>query len=372
MNALLIFLLFTGLAALPPPIPSPQSSAFRGNPTTISVQLRGQSGFPIENATIYFFHETHNELLGTAVTNSEGFAQYIWMIPVTHDLGVVQLNATFRGDPERYLLPSMVPIPITIFGRIQNNVNVTDENGDLIGSSVRIGQHLYFHTLITDENFVPLDSITVQFVMEPDILLAEKSTTPNGSLVFSCFLNHTLEHDNIFTIRSLNQGYLNGTETSFHLPIQNSDANFVGLPMFWHPTFGFSLQGKLCTQSGYGIPNVTIELEVDSGIILKNTQTNDEGDFFIDLYDVIESVQQSAYLILQYNDTQGRSRTRSIIKILSSPPHNPFTQSIEPTSSIALFSLSYQLSIITISCLTAGTSLLAFRMRRTTKRFISH
>jgi hypothetical protein len=367
----LIFLLFSVLVASPPPTPSPPTSAYRGNPTTITIQLKSQTGNPIDNAIVYFYHETYNELLGTAITNTTGFAQYTWMIPLTHELGPIQLNATFHGDPERYLLPSMVPIPLTIFGLIQNNVNVTDDTGNPVGSYVRIGQPLMFHTLITNDNSSPLGSIMVQFILEPDTILAEKSTPPNGSLMFNYILNQTTEPVYTFTIRSLNLGYLNGTETSFQFITQNSSVQFFGLPQFWHPSSGYSLQGKLGTTTGQGIPNVSIELFLDSGIVLTNAQTENDGRFLIDLYDFNETIQKHSYLILQYNGAPGQSKTRFVIRIISGSSFDPFIQTLEPTTPL-LDQVLFQISIITVSCLTAGTSLQALRMKRSTKRVVSH
>jgi len=371
LKVLLIFLLFSVLVASPPPTPSPPTGAYRGNPMTITIQLKSQTGNPIDNAVVYFYHETYNELLGTAITNTTGLAQYTWMIPLTHEMGLIQLNATFHGDPERYLLPSMVPIPLTIFGLIQSNVNVTDETGNPVGSYVRIGQHLRFHTIIANDSSDPLDSIMVQFILEPNTILAEKSTPPNGSLVFDCILNQTVQPYYTFTIRTLNLGYLNGTETSFTFFTKNSSVQFFGLPRFWHSSSGYILQGKLGTATGQGIPNASIELLFDSGIVLKNTNTDNNGRFLIDLYEMREAIQRNSYLILQYDGAPGQSKTRFVIRIITGSSYNPFTQTLEPTTPI-LDPIFFQISIITVSCLTAGTSLQALRMRRSTKRVVSH
>jgi hypothetical protein len=358
MNILLIFLLVSTLATPPIALPAPPTNVLRGNAITLSVQLKNPSGTPIENATILFFHETQNELLGTAISNSTGFARFIWMIPFTHELGPVQLNATFRGDPERYLLPSMVPIPLTIFAQLQNNIIVTDENYNPMASEVRIGQRLFFHTLISDDLSNPLENITVQFIIGPNQLLAEHNTPHNGSLVFSCTVNQTSETQFTLIIRSINQGYYNGTATSFPFHLLNSTVHFVGIPIFWHPSIGYSLQGKLISFSGEGIANASVELLLESEVQLKSTQTDNAGHFYLDLYDVTEFIQGNHYLILRYNGTSGQKGARSIIRIIASPPHNPFTQSIE--------------LIIAVSCLTIGTSILTLRMKRSSKRIVSH
>jgi len=372
MNSLLVLLLVSTLVTSPLPLPTPQTSAFRGSPITLSVQLKSQNGTPIENATVLFYHESHNELIGSAITNSTGFARFIWMIPFDHELGPVQLNCTFRGDPERYLLPSMVPIPLTIFAQLQNNFNVTDENGYPVSSEVRIGQRLFFHTLITDDNSEPLGAVAVQFVLEPNKILAEKITPQNGSLVFSYTLNHTIESPIILKIKSLNQGYYNGTESTFQFLIRNSTSLFLGLPKFCHPSNGYSLEGKLSTLEGYGIPNASIELLLESGEVLKTTQTVNDGHFNLDLYDVSDSIRRNRHMTLRYNGTLGQSETRAIIGIIASPPHNPFTQSIDPISSSIWLRVLHQISILTVSCLTIGASLLTLRMKRSTKRIVSH
>ncbi|MFX1577068.1 MAG: hypothetical protein ACFFCF_07820 [Promethearchaeota archaeon] len=372
MNVLLILLLTTVLATSNVPLPSPQTSVYRGGPTTISVQLKSQSGTPIENATVLFFHETQNELLGTAITNSSGFAHFIWMIAASHELGPVQLNATFRGDPERYLLPSMVPIPLTIFAKMQIEINVTDESGIPIDSDVRIGQRLFFYTTVTDDNHNPLNAVTVQMVMEPNQIISERITPSNGSIIFSCLLNHTAYSSFAFTIRSLNQGYYNGTEIKLRFLIQNSSTQFIGLPKFWHPSFGYSLRGKLQRPSGEGIPNASIQLLLEPVEVSKITQTEDDGTFYFDLFDVFEYIQYSQYLIVQYKGTPGQSARRAVIGIIASPPHNPFTQSIEPTSFLVWLPLIHQSSILIVSFLTIGTSLVTLKMKRSTKRIFSH
>jgi hypothetical protein len=372
LNVLLILLLTTVLATSNLPLPSPQTSVYRGGPTTISVQLKSQSGTPIENATVLFFHETQNELLGTAITNSSGFAHFIWMIAPSHELGPVQLNATFRGDPERYLLPSMVPIPLTIFAKMQIELNVTDESGTPIDSDVRIEQRLFFKITVTDDNHNPLNAVTVQLIMEPNQIISERITLSNGSLIFSCLLNHTASSSFAFTVRSLNQGYYNGTEIKLQFLIQNSSSHFIGLPQFWHPSFGYSLRGKLLRLSGEGIPNASIQLLLEPVEVSKISQTENDGTFYFDLFDVFEYIQHSQYLIVQYKGTPGQSASRAIIGIIASPPHNPFTQSIEPASFLVWLPLIHQTSILIVSFLTIGTSLLTLKMKRSTKRILSH
>lgn len=366
MKVLLAFLILSALAPAPIPVPSLQTSAFRGTSIPLTVQLRSQSGLPIENATVLFFHETQDMYLGTVTTNSTGHAQFIWAIPALHSLGPVQLNATFRGDPERFLLPSMVPIPLTIYAQLQNYLNVTDDDGVPIESRVQIGQELLFHTQVTDDNMEPMEGITVQLILEPGMILAEKNTPQNGSLVLRCTLNRTLSPVATFRIKSLNQGYYNETENVIQVFFENVTALFVGLPSFWHPSHGYSLCGRLITPTNTGIANASIELTSDSGQSLSFSRTENDGKFRFDLYESAEALHNSRYLILRYSGAQ------AIVGIIASPPYNPFTQSIEPTPAYVWISVLHQISLVTIGCLTIGSSILTLRMKRSTKRIVSH
>jgi hypothetical protein len=370
MNAILMFVLISTLVASPLPVPSLQTSAFRGDTITLTVQLRSQGGFPIENASVLFFHETQDTYLGSAITNATGHAQFIWSIPLSHVLGPIQLNATFRGDPARYLLPSMVPIPLTIFAQLQNHFNITDANGVPIGSQVQIGQQLLFHTQVTDDNMTPMEDVSVQLILEPNEILAERQTPQNGSLTLSCTLNQTANHIATFRIRSLSQGYYNGTDSVVQLQIEKASVSFVGVPSYWVPSNGYSLGGRLITTTGLGIPNASIELRLDSGHTLSFSRSNNDGLFNFDLFAFVESIQARQYIVLRYNGTIGFGEARVLVGIITSPPYLPYT--LEPITSTAWLSALHQISIISLSCLTIGSSILTLRMKRSTKRIVSH
>ncbi len=368
----MIVILFSTITVSPIPVPSPHIGGFRGEPISLSVQLRSQSGIPIDNATVLFFHETQNSLLGKAVTNTTGFAMFVWIIPTNHSLGPVQLNATYRGDPERYFLPSMVHIPVTIFSRLHNDVQVRDDQGYPVDSLIRIGQRVLFYTTVTDENSQPVANITVQLIMDSDTILAIKTTSLNGSLVFTCLLNQTTKPYVIFTIRSLSSEYYNGTDSVVQLWIQNSTVHFLGLPIFWHPSNGYTLQGRLVGCFGEGVANATIELLLDSNFHLETTQTTNYGSFIFNLREHIETVRNNEFIIIQFPGSPGQSPSRFFIRIISSPPYNPFTHSIDPLTPTAWLSLLHQVSIVVVGCLTVSSSILTLRMKKSTKRIVSH
>ncbi|MFX1491507.1 MAG: hypothetical protein ACFFBU_04555 [Promethearchaeota archaeon] len=372
MRIFLIILLSTVFIGLPSPLPLTQTDAFRGAPIALTVQLTRQNGSPIDDATVLFFHETQNLFLGTAQTNVTGHAQFVWQVPSAHELGFVSLNATFRGDPERFLLPSMVSIPLTVFARLDNIINITDTNGNPIHTSVNLGQKLLFNILIQDDHTIPLEGISVQLLISPNQLIAEGVTTQNGTVHFSCILNHTITNEVTFLIRSLNHGFYNGTENRFRISIRNTSVQLIGLPAFWLLRCSQSISGRLCQNNGEVIANATIELLSERGLLIGCSVTDSEGRFIFDLCDQIETIQTNRFLIFRYNGGSGYETTEAVVGIISGLADNPFSQFIEIITPIDLTQIIHQLNIIIVSCLAIGTTVITLKMKQTTRRIVSH
>jgi hypothetical protein len=346
--------------------------AFRGTNFDLTVQLLDLSGNPVDNATILFFHQDQNILLGTAQTNSTGYATFVWQIPLTHQLGTTQLNATFRGDPERFLLPSMVPIPITVYAQLHAIITITDANGQPIGSSVNIGQQLIFHILIQDDQLTPMENITVQLWREPNQFITQKTTPANGSITLEYLINHSVSSPVVFSVRSLNRGYYNGSETRFQFTIDNASAFFVGLPLFWHRSCGYEIHGRLCQNTGDGIALASIDVFQESRIALGSVQTQSDGSFTINLLDFFDQLTHTRFIVLRSNGSAGYSFVEAVIGIIPGTSINPFSQFIALTPSLGPVLLLQQISIIALGCLTITTSFLTYRMKRTTTRIVAH
>lgn len=368
---MIIILLVSSLAASPIPIPSPPTGVLRGEACPITVQLLDQNGEPIPDATVLFFHETHNEFLGAIVTNSTGHAQFEWQIPVSHELGLVNLNATFRGDPERYLLPSKVSIPLTIFAQLQQNITLKDSTGTPIGPLVIIGQRLFFHVLVFDDLITPAEGIQVQLIMNRTQIITQGITAQNGSLILKCTLNQTYSNAVVFTIRSLNHNYYNGTESSVWLIVANTSVYFIGIPAFWCPWKKDSFNGRLRRISGENVSNVSIDLLSQKRAILLTNRTGLDGEFSFSLANELELIENNRFLILRYNGTFGYHAVEAVIGLVPDSAINPFSQIVEIISSTGSPTLLHQISIIAISCITLTITLIALRLRRATRRIVS-
>ena len=374
MKAFLILLLVSTFLASPVPLPDPltHTGAFRGTPFTVAVQLKDQNGNPIDNATILFFHETHDEYLGRGITNLTGHTHFIWEIPTTHELGPIQLNATFPGDPERFLLPSMVLIPVTIFAQLQNNVEIRDSEGDLIDSPLTVGQRLYFHIIVQNDDLSPIEGILVQLILEPDQIIKEDTTLQNGSVILSCLLNQSLENTVTFTVRSMNYDFFNGTESSYVFTIGKTFTNFIGIPAFLYIHGETIITGQLCQISGSGIEDASIELFSETKFWITSTLTESDGSFQFDLQEIVDTIENHRFLILRYNGIGGHTNAQAIIGIIQGPNGNPFSHFLDIVPPAGLSPLFQQFSIIIISCLTIGTTVLTIRMKRSTGRIVSH
>jgi hypothetical protein len=369
----MVLLLSTLFGTLVPlPAPSTQAGAYRGTPFVLTVRLRDQNNIPIQNATVEFYHETHNEFLGTAITNQTGHAQFTWQIPIDHELGPFQLNATFRGDPERFLLPTVVQIPITIFAYLQHIVSIQDLEGNPFNSTMTIGQELVFQIIIQDDHLIPLEGVPVQLVLEPDQVIGEGTTSQNGSLTLNFVFHQSRENIVTFTIRSLNHGFFNGTETSHSFFIGSIKTNFLGLPAFWIGHEGAVISGRLCEVSGQGIQNASVQLYTETESLITSTLTESGGYFQFNLEDKLGIIENQRFLTVQYNGSGGYTGAQGIIGIIHGSKGNPFSHFFDIISSTTLSTVMQQLSIIVISCLTIGTTIFAIRMKQSTRRIVSH
>ena len=374
MKVLLILLLVSTFLGSPVPLPEPltQAGAYRGAPFVIAVLLKDQNGNPIDNATVLFFHETHDEYLGSGLTNSTGHTQYIWEIPTTHDLGPIQLNATFRGDPERFLLPSMILIPVTIFAQLRNDVDIKDSEGNSIDSPLAVGQQLYFHITVQSEDMSPKEGILVQLILEPNQIIREDTTLQNGSVILSCLLNQSLESQVNFTVRSLNYDFFNGTESSYIFTIGKAFVNFIGLPAFLYLRGDTFITGRLCQISGSGIKDASIELFSETESLITSTLTESDGSFQFALQEIDDMIENHKFLILRYNGSGSHTKAQAIIGIIHGLNGNPFSHFLDIVPPAGFSPLLQQFSIIIISCLTIGTTVLTIRMKRRTGRIVSH
>ncbi len=370
MKILIFLLLVATLAGSPLPPPSPSLAAFRGSTYLLTVRLTSQIGDPIDNATIYFFHEENNTLLGTSTTNQTGYAMFNWEIPLSHTLGPTMVNASFYGDPERFLLPSYIPIPITVFAKMNISFETVDETGNPLTSSVFFGEEITIKVDVQDDRGVPLEGASVFLYENNDTLLLTKITNQIGSTNFSIVLNTTEKLYYEFRITTESLGFVNGSEVHLEFFISNSSTTFIGLPAFYQPNQEIS--GKLSQNLEKWIENATVYLYLDDEILLKETQTNHDGYFCFEPFQDINQISSGQFLTVVYKGDAVYKPTKALIGILPSTPIIPFKQKLDvdrsPFSSIVFT----QMSVIGLTLIAICTAIIRRKINQVSKHFVSH
>jgi hypothetical protein len=170
----------------------------------------------------------------------------------------------------------------------------------------------------------------------------------------------------------MNINYFNGSQTSYHFTVGKTFTNFIGIPAFWNLHDGTPINGRLCQVSGSGIKDASIQLLTDTESLITYTFTEEKGNFQFDLEEIVDPIENHRFLIVRYNGSEGHTSTQAIIGIVQGPNGNPFSLYFDIVPSAGFSHVLQQFSIIIISCLTIGTTVLTIRMKRSTRRIVSH
>lgn len=372
MRLILIALLITTVFGSAIPTPSEPLNAFRGTEQEIVVRLETPSGTPVSNATLYLFHESLNVLLDTSLTNISGHATFLWQIPLSHDLGTTLLNITFLGDPERYLLPSYLQIPMTIYSKMQMVIDIVDKAGLPIEAPLHPHQNLVLTVFLKDENTTPLAGITINLLNGEDELISEGVTSENGTIAFTYQVNSDLNSIVQLKVRSLSQGYFNTCEELFNFPIDISTTRFTNLPSFIQVDNQCFLAGRLRHEYGAGIIGAQILLLLDGSSNLTEGFTDQEGFFNFNLTQYLNQLLSSQFIVVNFEGNEVYQPAQAIVGLVPTQTPTPFTQNVGIVSAANLLILNFQLQLITFSCLAFCSMIVIVRIRRTTRDIVAH
>lgn len=370
MRLILIALLVSTFFSYTVPIPPESSSAYRGTDHTITIKLMTSLGEPIENAIVYFYHEDLNILLGSSLTNQTGCATFIWHIPIIHELGLAHLNATFHGDPERYLLPCSVPIFIMIYAQMEVIVDVHDTDGNPIETSVFPGQTIIFNIIVRNDQLEPMEKVTVRLFTMNNQLITEGETSENGSIIFNYKLNSVIDSIIYFRICSLSTGYYNGSDLILQYIVGNTTSKFVGLPSFVQRKTHCQISGFLFNQYSIGIANKQILLLLDGIYEIAESITNQDGYFIFQLSQFHYEGKPGRYLSVIYLGGIGYHSTYALIGLTSDT--TPFSQLIENTISEAFGIFLSQVSLVALTSVSISSGFFARKFKRSTRNIFAH
>lgn len=372
MYTVLIIILLPMLVAVSAPPPSADSIAFRGTEHVMTVKLETELGIPIANATVKFYHEEQNVLLGSSLTNQTGYAVFPWQIPLTHTLGPTSLNATFSGDEERHLLPCYMPIPLAILGETALSVEVSDTAGKPIGGTVYPDQMLIFTVSVQDDWSQPLQAVSVHLWGTENQTIAEGTTAQNGSVVLRHQLGSTLAGSVLFTIHSLSLGYFSEGELQLLYSVETSPSAFVGLPAFLKTGDQSIIVGKLRHAHADHVPMARIRMLLDDGQEIGETTTDEEGRFSYDLSRFLRRTIAARFVVVSYDGDTCHKPTRAIVGLILARVETPFSQLVEVVVPTEVAELLYSMGLVAAACTAVGSAYLTLKIKRATSRIVSH
>jgi hypothetical protein len=371
MQILLLIVLTPLLVAASPPLPFTDSIAVRGTAHNIAVKLETEMGVPIENATIYFYHEEQNVLLGTSLTNQTGCAVFVWQVPLSHKLGPTSLNATFPGDDERHLMPCYVPIPLTIFGQTQVCVQVFDQMRFPV-EVVHPDQALSFVVHVQDDNQQPLQGDMVFLLGTDNNTLASGYTAQDGSVVFKHRLASTQVGSVLFRIRSSSLNYFSGAELELEYSVEKSTSRFVGLPSFIEAEDQSVVVGRIEHEYGESIPLARIRVFLDGVQQIGETVADAQGRFSYRLDQEMRLATSGRFLMILFDGDGSHTPAWVIVGLVLSEAPGPFSQQVGILLSTGAAELVYCVSLVASASVGIGSAYLALRIRRTTTSIVSH
>lgn len=371
MPPVLLFLFLPMLVAASPPLPFADPIALRGTQQLITVNLETELGAAIENATIYFYHEEVNSLLGTATTNGTGHAVFAWQIPLAHKLGLTSLNATFPGDEQRHLLPCYVRIPLTVIAQTKLAVIVCDEIGNIITESVYPDQILVFTVYVHDDLAQPLQGILVYLLGAGNQTIGTGSTAQNGAVIFEHRLGPVVGAAVSFKVQSSSLGFFKGSEAELQYAVEKSQSWFVGLPSFLR-TGQAVVAGRLRHQYADKVPMARIRVLLDGSREIAVTMANQEGRFCHDLNRELQRVVSGRFLMVLYDGDSSHTPTLAVIGLILARTATPFSQLIKVVFNTPLSEALYWIGLVAATCTGVFSAYLTFRIRRTTTNIVSH
>lgn len=285
--------------------------AVRGKSITISVILlqNGTYGDPVPDQNIEFYDQTNNLLLGTAITNTTGFASLDWNIPIDHLLGPTIINATFRGNDLLFLAPSYQSFILNILA----STEIVLQDTPLI---LATGDTLSFSVNLLDDTSNPINNRTL-FVFRNEILLATTVTNSTGGASFSihCNSSWSILGENI--IRVVHErnivSYFERAETLFSVEIQklqtSIQSNFSLDSILLDESINF--EAKLTSIDGGISANLEILLD---GSHLTIATTDISGNSTINLAIDEQFSLGHHFLTIFYNGSERYSETSCILE----------------------------------------------------------
>jgi hypothetical protein len=185
-------------------------------PVTASLLQNGTFGDPVINQYLLFYDQTLDTLIGSAVTDSNGYATVLWNISLNHPLGLSTLNVTFEGNASLFLAPSYQWISVIVVSHTSLEVQ-TDEQ------AVHPDDEITLTARIADDHNVSIAGASIA-VYSDNILLSVASSNVSGYVTFiiDCNASWCIIGENTLRVvfeQDLGR-FLNNSENSISISVQ--------------------------------------------------------------------------------------------------------------------------------------------------------
>ncbi|MHA2353815.1 MAG: hypothetical protein ACXADC_01465 [Candidatus Thorarchaeota archaeon] len=185
-------------------------------PLTARLLQNGTFGNPVANQRLFFYDQTQDIFIGSAITDLDGFAVVPWNVSINHPLGLTLLNVTFEGNTSLSLSPSYQWSSVIVVSRTTIEVHVEEQ-------TIHPEDEITLTARIVDDHNDSISGVPIA-VYSNSILLSTASTNTSGyaTVFIDCNISWcTIGENNLKVVfmQDLVQ-FFNGSETSIAINVQ--------------------------------------------------------------------------------------------------------------------------------------------------------
>ncbi len=185
-------------------------------PITARLLQNGTFGNPVNNQHLLFYDQTLDTFIGSAVTDSNGYAIVFWNVSINHPLGLSLLNVTFEGNASLFLSPSYQWSSVIVVSQTSLEVQIDEQ-------SVYPEDEITLTARIVDDHNVSIAGASIA-VYSDNILLSVASTNTSGHVTFiiNCNVSWCIIGENTLRVvfeQDLGR-FLNSSESSIPISVQ--------------------------------------------------------------------------------------------------------------------------------------------------------
>jgi hypothetical protein len=145
-------------------------------PITARLLQNGTFGDPVINQYLLFYDQTLDTFIGSAVTDSNGYAIVLWNVSIDHPLGLSLLNVTFEGNASLFLAPSYQWSSVIVVSHTSLEVQIDEQ-------AVHPDDEITLTARIVDDHNDPIAGASMA-VYRDNILLSAASSNISGYVTF--------------------------------------------------------------------------------------------------------------------------------------------------------------------------------------------